>query len=75
MNATALLEVAASLADAVAAKARQSLLRAKRRQANADLLEAAGYQGDPDFEVCELTAAAETAEDIAAEIRALATAL
>jgi hypothetical protein len=71
-SAVECLEEAARIADGVSSKARQSLLRAKRRQANSELLNAVGYQGDPDFEVCELTTIAETAEAIAAEIRNMA---
>lgn len=71
-DASEYLKQAAQIADGVAAKARQSLIRAKARQSNSELLEAAGYQGNPDFDVCELTAMAETAEAIAADIRAMA---
>ena len=62
-------EVCAGEADKVAVAARAILERAKQKQKRAGMLAAAGYQGDPDFEVCEATVTAETAEDIATAIR------
>ena len=62
-------EACAGEADKIAVAARAILERAKQKQKRAGMLAAAGYQGDPDFEVCEATVAAETAEDIATAIR------
>lgn len=65
------LEEAALVADKEFQRSEKSRARARKRDDNAGLLKAAGYQGEPEFELVEAEAHCDMASSIAFSIRAL----